>query len=118
MRRFLRSRVPDTMIPSVMTPQFTRFEEGSTVIRIDRPDGPGIDLTTVEYLVTFGGAKDGVGAIIVANPIGFDALTALLRKLPVHPAEIETAIRVLRSQPNHLIHDVNLTKHLLLSLGL
>ena len=106
------------MILLVMAPRFTNFQPRSTVVRIDRLDDPGIDLTTVEYLVTFGGAKDDVGTVIVAKPKGFDALTALLRKLPISPADIETAIRVLTSQPSHAIQDVSLTKELLRSLGL
>jgi hypothetical protein len=69
-------------------------------------------------LVTFGGAKDDVGAVIVAKPQGFDALTTLLRKLPISPGEIETAIRALTSQPSHAIQDVTLTKELLRSVGL
>ena len=82
-----------------MAPRFTNFQERTTVVRFDRPDRPGIDLGTVEYLVTFGGAKDDVGPVIVARPEGFDALTALLRKFPILPAQVETGIRVLTSQP-------------------
>jgi len=102
----------------VMAPRFTNFQEKTTVVRIDRPDRPGIDLGTVEYLVTFGGAKDDVGAVIVARPNGFDALTALLRKLPIFPAQVEIAIRVLTSQPSHAIQDVTLTRALLRSLAI
>ncbi len=51
-------------LPSIMAPRFAHFQERSTTLRIDRPGGPGIDLGTVEYLVTFGGAKDDVGAVI------------------------------------------------------
>jgi hypothetical protein len=57
-----------------MIPRFTSFRERSTVVCIDRPDGPGIDLSTLEYSVTFGGAKDDVGAVIVARPNGLVAL--------------------------------------------
>ena len=118
MRNLLRSRVCKTKLPSIMAPRFAHFQERSTTLRIDRPGGPGIDLGTVEYSVTFGGVKDDVGAVIVARSKGFDALTALLRKLPISPAEIETAIRVLTSQPSYAISDVPLTKQLLRSLGL
>ncbi len=104
--------------PHAMALRFTNFRERSTVVRIDRSDSPGIDLSTVEYSVTFGGAKDDVGAVIVAKPKGFDALTALLRKLPMATADIETAIRVLTSQPRHMIPDVTVTRELLRSLGL
>src|SRR5437660_8226415 len=94
----------------VMAPRFAKFQERTTVVRIDRPDRPGIDLGTVEYLVTFGGAKDDVGAVIVARTQGFDARTALLRKLPIFPAQVEIAIRGLTAQPSHAIQDVTLTK--------
>ena len=75
-----------------MAPRFAHFQERSITLRIDRPGGPGIDLGTVEYSITFGGAKDDVGAVILARSKGFDALTALLRKLPMATADIETAI--------------------------
>ena len=101
-----------------MAPRFAHFQERSITLRIDRPGGPGIDLGTVEYSITFGGAKDDVGAVILARSKGFDALTALLRKLPISPAEIETAIRVLTSQPSYASSDVPLTRQLLRSLGL
>jgi hypothetical protein len=96
------------MIPPVM----------ATVLRIDRPDGPGIDVSTVEYVVSFGDAEDESGAVIVARPKGLLALGALLRNYPIFPPAIEIAIHVLRSQPSHVIHDVTLTKHFLRSLGL
>src|ERR1700730_9924472 len=101
-----------------MAPRFARFEEGSTIIRVDRDDRPGIDLASVEYLVTFGGAKDGVGAVIIAKPKGFDALVTLLRKLPIPAPEIAAAVRILTFQPSHQIADVVLTKPLLRTLGL
>ena len=47
-----------------------------------------------------------------------DALTALLRKLPIFPAQVEIAIRVLTSQPSHAIQNVTLTRELLRSLRL
>ena len=71
------------MLPPVM----------ATVLCIDRPDGSGIDLSTVEYVVSFGDAEDEVGAVIVARPKGLDALITLLRNFPIFPAAIETAIR-------------------------
>jgi len=101
-----------------MAPRFTNFQRSLTVVRIDRTDGPGIDLNTVDYLITFGGAKDDVGAVIVAKPKGFDTLITLLRKLPISPSEIETAIRVLTSQPSYTIQDVALTRDLLRTLGI
>ena len=62
-------------------------------------DNRGEALAEPSSLVTFGGAKDDVGPVIVARPEGFDALTALLRKFPILPAQVETGIRVLTSQP-------------------
>ncbi len=65
--------------------------------------GSGIDLSTVEYVVSFGDAEDVI---------------ALLRNLPIFPPAIETAIRVLTSQPSHTIPNITLTRHFLRSLGL
>jgi hypothetical protein len=50
-----------------------------------------------------GGAKDGVGTVLIAKPKGLSALTALLRGLEIAPAEIETACRVLTEQPHYEI---------------
>jgi hypothetical protein len=98
------------MLPPVM--------EGLTVLRIDRPDGSEIDLSTVEYVVSFGDAEDEAGRVIVARPKGLDALIALLRNFPIFRPAIETAIRVLTSQPSYTIPNVTLTRHFLRSLGL
>jgi len=40
-----------------------------------------------------GGAKDGVGTVLLGKPKGLSALTVLLRGLEITPAEIETACR-------------------------
>jgi hypothetical protein len=69
-------------------------------------------------LVSFGGKKDGMGAFYLGRAAGFDPLTALLRKLGVKPADIETALQVLTAQPRHEIPDVILTQSLIRELGL
>jgi hypothetical protein len=71
-----------------------------------------------EYLVSFGGDKDGVGAFYLAKATGFDPLTALLRKLGVPGSAIETALQVLEAQPHHKIPNVLLTQATLRDLGL
>ena len=52
-------------------------------------------------MVSFGGKKDGVGAFWLGRAVGFDPLVALLRKLGVSPAEVETALQVLMAEPHH-----------------
>ncbi len=69
-------------------------------------------------MVSFGGKKDGMGAFYLGRAAGFDPLTALLRKLGVKPADIETALQVLTAQPRHEIPDVILTQSLIRELGL
>jgi hypothetical protein len=63
----------------------------------------GANSTTAAYAVSMGGAKDGVGTVLIAKPKGLSALTALLRGLEIAPAEIETACRVLTEQPHYEI---------------
>jgi hypothetical protein len=71
-----------------------------------------------EYLVSFGGHKDRRGAFYIGKPIGFDALTALLRQLGVPGSAIQTALQVLMAEPLHSIPDVILTPATLRALGL
>ena len=78
-------------------------------LHIDRVDGDGINPPTAEYVVSFGGAKDGVGTVVLAKPQGFDALVVLLRGLSIAHAEIGTACQVLTEQAHHEISDVTLT---------
>ncbi len=80
-----------------------------TPLHIDRVDGDGINPPTAEYVVSFGGAKDGVGTVVLAKPQGFDALVVLLRGLNIAHAEIGTACQVLTEQAHHEISDVTLT---------
>jgi hypothetical protein len=69
-------------------------------------------------MVSFGGKKDGVGAFWLGRAVGFDPLVALLRKLGVSPAEVETALQVLMAEPHHEIPNVTLTQALIGELGL
>jgi hypothetical protein len=71
-----------------------------------------------EYLLSFGGDKDGVGAFYLAKATGFDPLTALLRKLGVSGSDIAIALQVLMAEPRHKIQDVLLTQTMLRDLGL
>ena len=71
-----------------------------------------------EYLLSFGGEKDGVGAFYLAKATGFDPLTALLRKLGVPAPAIATALQVLMAEPSHKIPNVLLTQAMLRDLGL
>jgi hypothetical protein len=101
-----------------MAPRFTNFEPRLTVVRIERPDRTGVDLNTAEFVVTFGGAKDNVGAVIIAEPKGVAALTELLDKLSISAPDIDTATRMLAALPSHTIHDVTLTREVLRRLGI
>ena len=66
--------------------------------------------TTAEYAVSMGGAKDGVGTVLLGKPKGLSALTVFLHGLDVASAEIATACRVLTEQPHYEIrHGLNVT---------
>ncbi len=56
-----------------------------------------------EYLVSFGGNKDGVGAFYLGKAVGFDPLTALLRKLGVSGPAMQLALLALMSEVHHRI---------------
>ena len=71
-----------------------------------------------EYLLSFGGNEDGVGALFLAKAVGFDPLTVLLRKLGVPGPIIGTALQVLEAEPRHKIPNVMLTQAMLRDLGL
>ena len=71
-----------------------------------------------EYVLSFGGDKDRVGAFYLAKVAGFDPLTALLRKLDVPAPAIETALQVLMAEPSHKIPNVLLTQAMLRDLDL
>ena len=71
-----------------------------------------------EYLLSFGGDKDRMGAFYLAKANGFDSLTALLRKLGVSAPAIATALQVLMAEPRHKIPNVFLTQAMLRDLDL
>src|SRR5882724_2082544 len=70
-----------------------------------------------EYLVSFGGHKDGVGAFFIGQAIGIDPLTALLQKLCVPRPAMQTALQVLMAEPHHKIPNVILTPATIRELG-
>jgi hypothetical protein len=71
-----------------------------------------------EYLVSFGGPRDGVGAFYLGRPSGLDPLTALLRKLGVPGPAIRLALQALLSEAHHQIPNVILTVDMIRELGL
>jgi hypothetical protein len=71
-----------------------------------------------EYLVSFGGNKDEVGAFYLGKPSGLDPLTALLRKLGVPGPAIRLALQALSSEVHHQIPNVILTVDMIRELGL
>ncbi len=58
-----------------MALRFANFEPSLTVVRIDPPDRIDVDLNSVEFVVTFGGAKDDMGTVIVAKAKGSQRCT-------------------------------------------
>ena len=74
--------------------------------------------TLPEFLVSFGGAKDGVGAFYLGRVTGFDPLTTLLLRLGLSSSVVRTALRVLMTKPHHQIPGVTLTMDMIRELGL
>ena len=96
-----------------------RQAQGTTgVIHIVRHNLGGRQSLVSEFLVSFGGKKDGVGAFLLGRATGFDALTALLRTVGASPADVETALQVLTAEPHHEIQHITLTQDLIRKLGL
>jgi hypothetical protein len=92
--------------------------QGTTgVVHIVR-DGPSNGRSPSSFLVSFGGKKDRVGAFSLGRASGLDPLAALLQKIGVLPADVETALQVLAGQPHHEIADVTLTQATIRELGL
>jgi hypothetical protein len=94
-----------------------KSSETPVPLHISRGESPKIDPTTAVYAVSLGGSKDDVGTVLIGTPKGLDALTALLQKIGVGRAEIETACKVLAEQPYHRIPSVKLTPTFLRRLG-
>jgi hypothetical protein len=74
--------------------------------------------TPSEFLVSFGGTKDGVGAFYLGRATSFDSLTALLAKLALSSSVVRAALQVLTAEPRHQIPDVILTMAMIRELGL
>jgi hypothetical protein len=65
-------------------PAEPRQPQGTTgVIHIVRQNRSGNQSRASEFLVSFGGKKDGVGAFWLGRATSFDPPTAMLRKLGV-----------------------------------
>ena len=88
------------------------------MLHIVRPDSSDAHRTTTKFSVSFGGHKDGVGAIELGKPKDIEALASLLRKLQIPPTEIEIACRVLTTEPHHEIPNVILRVGIVRQLGL
>jgi hypothetical protein len=88
------------------------------VIHIDNQNHASGSEGPPEFVVSFGGKKDGIGAFSLGRAIGFDSLTALLRKVGVSPVDVEIALQGLTAHAHHEISDVTLTPSLIRELGL
>ena len=88
------------------------------VVHILRPDRLAVQPITMEFSVSFGGHKDGVGTVELGKPKDIEALASLLRKLQIPPTEIEIAGRVLTTEPHHEIPNVILRVGIVRQLGL
>ena len=96
-----------------------RQPQGTTgVIHIDCQHPSFGQSRASEFLVSFGGKKDGMGAFYLGRAAGFDPLTALLRKLGISPSDVDEALQVLMAQPHHEVPNVTLTQALIRELGL
>ncbi len=74
--------------------------------------------TPSEFLISFGGTKDGVGAFYLGKATSFDSLTPLLSKLGLSSSVVRTAVQVLTAEPRHQIPNVVLTMAMIRELGL
>ena len=86
------------------------------VIHIDRQVGSNGRSKPPEFLVSFGGKRNGVFSIGKAT--GLQALISLLEQLDLPHDELATAQHVLTVQPRHQVPNVALTRDLIRKLGL
>ncbi len=100
---------PEPASPSVKT---------TLPLHVDRLDHDGAGPATAEYAVSMGGAKDGVGTVLLGKPMGLIALAALLRALDVPRAEIQTACQAMNEHPHYEFQGVNVTPEVLRRLRL
>ncbi len=91
---------------------------GTLPLHIDRLDHDGANSETAEYAVSMGGAKDGVGTVLLGKPKGPSALTAFLHGLELATAEIEMACRAITKEPHYEIRHANVTPAILQRLRL
>jgi hypothetical protein len=95
--------------------------EGTTgVIHIAREASSGAlsRFPVYQYVLSFGGTEDGVGAFNLGRAFGLDDLVKQLRKVGLSQGEMDTALQVLAAQAHHKIPDVKLTKTLIHKFGL
>jgi hypothetical protein len=71
-----------------------------------------------QYVLSFGGTEDGVGAFNLGRAFGLDDLAKQLKKVGLSQGEMDTAFHVLAAQAHHEIPDVKLTKTLIHKFGL
>jgi hypothetical protein len=71
-----------------------------------------------QYVLSFGGTENGVGAFNLGRAFGLDDLAKQLRKVGLSQGEMDTAFHVLAAQGHHEIPDVKLTKTLIHKFGL
>lgn len=88
------------------------------VIHIVRQTRSGDPAGRSDFLISFGGKTDGVGAFYLGKAFNLDDLSALLRKTGVSQDEADTAAQVLRAQPCYEIPNVRLRRVFLRNLGL
>ena len=71
-----------------------------------------------EFLVSFGGAKDGAGAFYLGRATRYDPLITQLRKLGLSSSVVRRALRVLMAEPRDQIPGVTQTLDIIRELGL
>ena len=87
------------------------------MVRIVRQTRAGDPSRAYDFLISFGGERDSVGAFYVGRAFGIDDLIRLLPQVGVPRSEIDRALAVLMARSQHEIPNVKLTKSFLRSLG-
>lgn len=87
------------------------------MIRIVRQTRAGDLSRPYDFLISFGGEKDSVGAFYVGRAFGIDDLIRLLPKVGVSQSEIDAALEILKAHSHYDIPNVSLTKRFLRTLG-
>ncbi len=89
----------------------------SGVLHIVREVRPADPYHSYDFVVSFGGYKDPVGAIVVGKAVGPRELVALLQKLGVSDRAARLAAKELLVQHHHVISGMTLTTDRLRQLG-